>query len=1042
MKKNNRGYILAYAMCATVVVMLLVASVFALVNTQRRLSLKKELMLQANNVAETALDYVYSCMINDISANSIRAASSVPSSGYIDFQLDSGVQTFLTGSPTMASGYSGKISPITYSNLSVRALPSTTTTRYFISSLDLANSPSPIKDNFVYEQLVPLVARVTATQGGQSYTAYVEKAVASQEVDLFQYAIFYQGQLHMHRGFRPMGDVHTNGVLFLNAQDGDTALYNGAVSATGYLYRGSTFDVGGTGSDGYGYVPVVYSTSATGTLVPAADFSSARSPKVVPSLKGLTNQLKILIGGTTNYAEYDNHDISINGLANWLKYTDRKKGTFIGNLLDAAQGVPNITPVGSAGYQQDSIADPTKLFINGPYQLLEPTFPVSSTYNNVRLTDNSNNLEARASLVLIVEYNITDTIHLHTIANGTDTAITAGKDASGNYPDLTLYSDPWRMFVLKGYKVKKDWNPRNNTLKDIHDYLDPITLPERVFGAADSQGTVAGDSANGLLPSFVPPANSLKMEDFDAKIVFSNTSGVPAAYRPVNHTINEPIASWVAARNQKTALDTKTDTIVQINSGLFDSRLGRGVSLLTVDIDALKDIMEAPVANFTSAAVPVALRSPTNAAFRSDFDPTAATGTHLKWNGLIYIEFPTSLSINSGSTINTKNSINSIKFAYESNPETRHPDRTSETVARSRGDKIVPIAKELRRYPAANEGNNSTILDAQYVIPAVQLINGRYLPHPNSGSSTEGFSIATNVPVYVVGNYNTSGNYSTSSNIANNTPGSYAQAETDTDLSKNEITAAIFSDMFTVLSNGWGLPYTGASPTYLSNRNNSFYGTNNGSTNGQNTVVGSIASPPGRPAKIAPQRVIPIHYKTLAYNTDTYAASNPTAGTGAGPYVIISACIATGEYPIFEFFTHALESFNPTAYPLYNNMSTTSANPIIFKGSLVGMFHSEIQHIKQAYGRSIANNVQTSGDPSGDIWQQHGSFAIAGSRYHQFLVNGNFPPGTPVSYFTTQKGFTLMHWNDTTPSAHGANPNVASNLKTDGQVLTAAGFSP
>jgi hypothetical protein len=353
----------------------------------------------------------------------------------------------------------------------------------------------------------------------------------------------------------------------------------------------------------------------------------------------------------------------------------------------------------------------------------------------------------------------------------------------------------------------------------------------------------------------------------------------------------------------------------------------------------------------------------------------------------------------------------------------------------------VPIAKQLRRYPTANEGNNSTILDAQYAIPAVQLINGRYLPHPNSGLSTEGFSIATNVPVYVVGNYNTSGNYTTSSSIANNTPGSYAQAETDTDVSKNEIPAAIFSDMFTVLSNGWGLPYTGSSPTNLSNRNNSFYGTNNGSTNGQNTVVGSIASPPGRPAKIAPQRVIPIHYETLANNTDTYKVSNPTTGAGAGPYVIISACIATGEYPIFEFFTHALENFNPTAYPLYDNMSTTSANPIIFKGSMVGMFHSEIQHIKQAYGRSIANNVQTSGDPSGDIWQQHGSFAIAGSRYHQFLVNGNFPPGTPVSYFTTQKGFTLMHWNDTTPSAHGANPKDSTNLKTDGQVLTDAGFT-
>ena len=184
-------------------------------------------------------------------------------------------------------------------------------------------------------------------------------------------------------------------------------------------------------------------------------------------------------------------------------------------------------------------------------------------------------------------------------------------------------------------------------------------------------------------------------------------------------------------------------------------------------------------------------------------------------------------------------------------------------------------------------------------------------------------------------------------------------------------------------------------------------------------TAGRVGSPPGRPAKSllatdyppSPPNPPQYHYKTKA--NYTFLNSNPTTGSAAGPYVEISACIATGEYPIFEFFTHALESYQP----LYNTMSTTKANPIIFKGSMVGMFHSEIQHIKQAYGRSVASNVQTSGDPSGNLWEQHGSYAIAASRFTQYLADGNMPPGTPKAYLTAQKEFSLLSWSNATDAA-------------------------
>ena len=1033
MKNENKGFILGVVLCTAILVLMIVASLFELIRTQRRLSVGKENLLQANNAAETSIDYAYSCIINDINVNGVTRASSIPTTSYREFVFDPTAASYLTGVSTMSPTYHGQISNIAYSNNSVRILPISGKTHLFVNATDpLALTDPTLANQNVYERLVPVIARVTATQGGQKYTAYVQKSVACEEIDLFQYAIFFQSQLHMHRGFQPLGDVHTNGMLFLNAQNGDLANYDGAVSATGYIYRGSTFDSGGTGSDGYGYVPVNGSGDA--------DFTSS-SPVVSPHATGTSNQLQILVQGTSGTAEYGmgNSSSSTEGEdyhtdpAHWQTWATTN---FAGNLRDKAHNVAAITLVGAAGYAQD-IASTTSVneFNNGPYKLLEPTLPATSNFDfPIRMSSNINNLEANASLVLIVEYNCSDigTIKLHRIIDGGVVTVgdgtaghgglielmpvadpTSSPDIVGSRPTLSKYSDPWRMFVVKGYRVQAAWNPANPTMKDIHDYLTSIPLPTNVFGAANTPVTAV--------------TTTLKMEDFDTYLSVngqkdSSTLGTGAG-TPFYTFYNGLSGSNKTNFNNNSSSGTLQ---VQVTKGLFDSRLGRGVAPLTIDIDRLKDIMEAPLANFDSVNDPVPAFPAVgyNKAFRIAFDPTAATGTYSKWNGLIYIEFPTSLSLDPSLTVNHQNGIDTLRFAYSSAPELRHPDRSDVTDARAgRQDNIIPIDPSLRRYPpAASASLNGTILDPQYAIPAVQLINARSLPHPNPATSTEGFTIATNVPVYCVGNYNADGDITTPANLTSSAPFSYPTAETN----PVEIPAAIFCDMFTVLSNGWGLQYgtTGLDTNFLSNRQNSFYGTNKGTTNGNGTTAGSVGSPPGRPAKslTAAQRTYSPYVSFTRHSTTAaFVDSTPSSGVGAKPYVEISACIATGEYPIFEFFTHALENYQA----MYSVMSTTHANPIIFKGSMVGMFHSEIQHIKQAYGRSISSNVQTSGDPSGNIWEQHGSYAIAGSRFSQSLVDGNFPPGTPKEFLTTQRGFSLLHWN---------NP-------ADAALLTQAGFT-
>jgi hypothetical protein len=340
---------------------------------------------------------------------------------------------------------------------------------------------------------------------------------------------------------------------------------------------------------------------------------------------------------------------------------------------------------------------------------------------------------------------------------------------------------------------------------------------------------------------------------------------------------------------------------VTVNTSLHDPRIGRGVDAFTLDIARLKAVLEGTATDATAND------------FRADFD--VAT----EWNGIIYVEMPTSITPDYTKPVNTTNTagvnIPSVPFEYGS-AELRHPDRWAPTdnfSRQNRSDNIVPIAPELRKYPSGSV-TDAVLRSAEFAIPGLQIINGGSLPDP---VGSPGLTLATNMPVYMVGSYNCDGNVYSGTNLASTDPDAYATRDV------GEVPAAIFCDMFSVMTSGWA-----------SNRGDSFYGHNNRSAD--------------RPA---------------------------------GSRIEIAACIATGEYPIFEFFVHAFEHYQS----LYN-----TGPPIVFKGSVVGMYKSEIQDIKQAYGRNVNNQAE-------DYWHAHGAYAIPSVRYHQDLVDGIFPPGIPMA---------------------------------------------
>jgi hypothetical protein len=876
-KSAKSGAALAVVLLSTAVVATIAASMIALVNTQRQLNLRKELQLQANTVAEAAVDYAYSCLVNDIDIRTL-ASSSVPSTGSAAFTLPTEAVAFLTSALPTPAGLDAWPSPITISIPEVRVLAPRSAVRYFVDPRDPASANDPNINNWVIERAIPIVAKVQVSAGETTCTAYVEKRIALRDVPLFQHAIFFSGQLQLHRGYRPVGDVHANGPLLINGNSGDQAQYSGFVSSASRMYRGSTMgdDVGGSGADAYGYTKL--------TLAGDLDFAGGVNPVA-------TNPDGLLIykerDGTTDiYASLPlNFD---SRLSDWKEAAIAR---FNGHLADAAHQKPALVPTGSDGYRLDVASTTgTNEFTNGPYSLIEPLLPPGHAARKPAAA-NRMNLEANCSLILRVEcIDLADPDLVLLDANGATiprTLVEGTTTETYTSADLKVASNISDAFRVKAYK----WSGGPAPGAESPPTLLPVTLPPGVVGAANAA------------ISSIDTARPLAFEPY----------AYDPVYNPANPSYSGNSNAWKVA------------------SGLHDSRLGRGVDLLTIDVAALKAVMEADPASLSGDAK----------TFRDEFSISHASAPALgaEWNGGIYVEFPTSLDIDTSAAANTKNGIATYKFQYGP-AETRHPDRVADSDSRAaRTDGIVPIAPQLRRYPPSSGGYGDTVLANRfYAIPAVQLINAKQLPDPHR---SPGFTLATNAPLYLLGSYNSDGDYSTATNVTATAADAYAGTDT------GEVMSAIFSDTFTVLSEHW-IPAKG------NNRERSFPGYQGASESCRHV---------------------------------------PRSGTTC---IEIGACIATGEFPIFEFFFHALEGFEDFR---------TGVNAIVVKGSTAGILHSEIQHIKQAYGRDPTRDIQV-------YCRGHGFYALTSVRYTWNLMDGLSAPLVPCASVTTMIGFRLLRPGD------------------------------
>jgi hypothetical protein len=1021
MKSSNQGSTLAVVLIITLAISLVTASVVGLINFQRNMAIHRELQFQANNVAETAMDYAFGYVANDVKRKSIEKSDYIPQTAgtYKEFTFEDTAKSFLTSAIPSPSDYSDSTSRIQFTDLAVRVLSRGDKQTFTVKRAVSGSRFNDLDGQIVFETTVPVVARVTASMPGSSkkYTAYIQKQMAFDEVPMFQKAINYQGQLHLHRGYPILGGVHTNGNLLINAHGDDTAIYQGLVTCAGRFYRGSSFDEHGLGSDPYGYCP----ENADSEL----DFRAIYTENI--SLKATNDSsLQIITTNPTDKtitAKYWQLDTNFDSrMTDWK---EKALTTFKGNLMDKSHNVAAMLPPGCAKYRLDDATTPkVNEFANGTYVLLHPN--ITDSKHNAYNPDNIYQFSRAATLLFRVEclanYDGTTTTTTAatppvTVGDTTEKTfkwiVKAYKKESGDSNDANWVALPLPPGVIGQTKVQT-WTPSDS----------PNAQYEIATNVIDTTKVTGANAANphlqGLFEEYkITPStyvinnSGVTIGSVDAVTLDSGTWShatatgmgslqaagyvtgfvLPYSYDTStkkfasDYTVALGTATNPELIEDTTTASTKTGNILPVQQapghGFFDCRLGRGVSPITINMSALKDVLDGT--DTTEVA----------AAFRT------LLGVGTNYNGLIYVEFPTSmktvaaLSKRCYKTAATKtpylgdmSAVDSYAFAVGGNTEIekRHPDRMLDTDTRAdRTDNILPIAKSLRGYPPSYD--DSEIAKPQWAIPALVIVNGKKLP---TVTGITGLSIATNAPLYLIGSYNSDGDFSTGTNITGTNPTDYAV----NDPGWGEVSAGLFSDTLTILSDTWGKPRK--STKAVPDGTEKVY---NKTTKKWETV----------PKYINYDIVDGGQGNRFLKSFDGRDNTSYSLRRVEDGQVEISACILTGEYPIFEFFLHALEA--------WNDYYGKNKSPICIKGAVVGMFHSEIQHIKGAYSRPLNDDIQ-------QHYHGHGNSAIPAVRLHEQLTKGIFPPGTPMARDYGQRSFAFLR---------PGNPK-------DTAVLTAAGF--
>jgi hypothetical protein len=597
----------------------------------------------------------------------------------------------------------------------------------------------PLKGKRIFVRDVNLFAKATAVSeqlGGKESTAYVQQTLQVRDSPLFADAIFYNMDLELHPG--PVMNIL--GTVHTNRdawlQAVDKIYFHKQVSATGRLYHGNPKRPGSPHSQ----TGHVYFTNSENGFV----------------------SMKLGGGGSKDEDWLDSrHD-------DWRSMSAQ---FWDGNVQDESHNVPTYNPAGIADHVPDDPYTIEDELENHAYPIIEPLLPFDHAD---RKSDGVRNqkMAAKAGLYLRVE-----------VDNTTETG-----------------------FRIRAFK----WARVNDS------------VPVNTQDPFDDNRTLDGNGDPILIEVQLPNP------DMHPGLASEMIGAANAAMTAVDN-----IGEFDSEHPQPEVFESSGSDVVR---GLYDHRQDMEISPVTIDISILRQVIDDRVHPSGTDL---------GDSFWSDEMGAVTYSPRNDWNGVVYVEFP--IEADSGGTadqvvrahptitvVKTDSVVETITgyTADKSGEQLPKNDASSNYYPRrqqvepgfgthyyplnedgtkqtnKKGKWIYNKAETEEELATADYRNSKWPLVAQVDVQretsthtvglALQIINGEFIPTP-SFAENPGLTIATNAPVYLVGNYNADGIVHTDDSRIIESDHYSDFYGTDYD----EPPAAIISDSFTLLSEDW-----------------------------------------------------------------------------------------------------------------------------------------------------------------------------------------------------------------------------------------------
>jgi hypothetical protein len=763
--RRQRGSAFITVAIFTTILLLVAASIITWSTSERRLNSRNGYWLEARNAAEAVAEYGFSQVRNEFASEgtppsfnpTLSTALVLPP---LSFFTNSDIDTNTNSStdPTSLQLVGGTIQDVPASG----AL-------YYVDPNNPANNTDPLKGQWVFRRDIAVMARASAVppSNGTPFTAYVTEKISVRGAPLFAHAIFYaNNDLELFPGptMNIYGPVHCNGNIFLSPTNGVS--FYGPVSCTQNLYHAyanSNTLSWGTGNQSLAQGPVNFSTSA-GTLVnlDGNGLSTGWNDSTMGADNGLSglSALSALVTTTTSTA--------------FRQYASQTY--FNGMLQTGSMGVQSYNPV---AFTEDigpyNVAGGTG---PSPHAIIEPPFPTASLSSSAltaaqqaNLTQiNQQKLSEQAGLYITV--TVSPLTVANSASNSTVTILTTTNSAGGtptppanSAATIAFYGPagsapagtPASMIGPNGGILL---NPPANlsqaattTISGSSSSLSPPLVTYIPFRRLQTTVTKSGSVATASF-TLLNAANTVVGTLPTASV--SGASGATTGTSYSLYPLSATGTASVATNGTATVTTTGSSLTTTYGSGLYDQRRGEStanattatlnaaqeigaIDLVQVDMMALSNAVNAMVTSTTSV---LSASSAITSSVSSSGASTVWGSATGQWNGGVYIDVEAPAAV-----AETSNQTTSVRLV----------------------DGVVSSGNSLLPANAPNDANT------------------------NAGS---GLIIATNAPVYILGNFNASGSGTSATNPDDGGQGTAASPT-------KECPVAISADAITILSPAW-----------------------------------------------------------------------------------------------------------------------------------------------------------------------------------------------------------------------------------------------